>query len=69
LENVYIPYGHLEYFTEIWDIVLLFGTLCVPLVHFSCFGIMSHEKSCNRALRMKLHLLLERQDFVSAWTG
>jgi hypothetical protein len=26
--------GHLEYFTEIWDILLPFGTLCVHLVHF-----------------------------------
>jgi hypothetical protein len=34
LENVYIFYGHLEYFKDVWAIVCPFGTFCVDLVHF-----------------------------------
>jgi hypothetical protein len=37
LENVYIFYGHMEYFTDIWDISWPFGTFCVHLVHFIRF--------------------------------
>jgi hypothetical protein len=37
----------LEYFTDIWNIILPFGTFCVHLVHFSGFGIMYEEKSGN----------------------
>jgi hypothetical protein len=33
-ENVEVVYGHLEYFTDIWDILEPFGTFCVYLVHF-----------------------------------
>jgi hypothetical protein len=44
---VEIFYGHLEYFTEIWDILSPFSTICVHLVHFSGFGIMNTEKSGN----------------------
>jgi hypothetical protein len=35
LDNVYIFYGHLEYFTVIWTIFWPFGTFCVNLVHFA----------------------------------
>jgi hypothetical protein len=49
LENIDIFYGHLEYFTDIWDIVRPFGTLYVDLVHFSGFGFMYQEKSGNPA--------------------
>jgi hypothetical protein len=45
-------YGHLEYFTDTWDILLPFGTFCAPLVHFSGFGIMDPEKSGNPAQRL-----------------
>jgi hypothetical protein len=31
----------------IWDILLPFGTICVHLVHFFCFGIMQRKKSGN----------------------
>jgi hypothetical protein len=34
LENVDMLYGHLEYFTDIGDILLPFGTFCVHLVRF-----------------------------------
>jgi hypothetical protein len=34
VENVYIFYGHLEYFMEIWDILRQFCTFCIHLVHF-----------------------------------
>jgi hypothetical protein len=47
LKNVNIFYGHLEYFTEILDILCPFGTFCIHLVHFSCFGIMCQETSGN----------------------
>jgi hypothetical protein len=47
LENVDIFYVHLGYFSEIWDILLPFGTFFVNLVHFSGFGIMHQEKSGN----------------------
>jgi hypothetical protein len=36
-ENVAKFYGHLEYFTDIWDILWPFGTFCVHLVHFFLF--------------------------------
>jgi hypothetical protein len=51
LENVNIFYGHLEYFTEIWEIVWPFGTFCVNLLHFRFLGMMSQEKiwqPCSR---------------------
>jgi hypothetical protein len=47
LENVYIFHGHLEYFMDIGDILWLFGTFWVHLVHFSGFSIMYQEKSGN----------------------
>jgi hypothetical protein len=34
LENVDISYGHLENFTDIWNILGPFGTFYVHLVHF-----------------------------------
>jgi hypothetical protein len=37
----------LEYFTDIWDILLPVGTFCVHLAHISGFGIMYREKSGN----------------------
>jgi hypothetical protein len=37
LENVHLSCGHLEYFTEILEILWLFGTFCVRLVHFFWF--------------------------------
>jgi hypothetical protein len=47
LINVDIFYGHLEYFTDIWDILLSFGTFCVHLVHFYGLGNIYQEKSGN----------------------
>jgi hypothetical protein len=34
LVNVYIFYGHLEYCTDIWDILWPFGTFCDHLDNF-----------------------------------
>jgi hypothetical protein len=48
-ENVEIFNGHLEYFTDIWELLCPFGTFCVDLVHFSGFGITYQEKSGNPA--------------------
>jgi D-alanyl-lipoteichoic acid acyltransferase DltB (MBOAT superfamily) len=45
LEKVDILNGHLEYLTDILDILLTFSTFCVSWVHFSAFGIMHKEKS------------------------
>jgi hypothetical protein len=39
LENVDIFYGHLEHFKDIWKFLWPFGTFCVDLSIFSCFGI------------------------------
>jgi hypothetical protein len=47
LENVDTFYGHLEYFTDIWDILGPFGTFCDNLVHFSNFGMLCQENSGN----------------------
>jgi hypothetical protein len=54
LENVYIFYGHLEYFMDIWNILWTFVIFYDHLVHFvfvwnifSRFGIMHQEKSGN----------------------
>jgi hypothetical protein len=47
LENVNIFYCHLEYFTDILDIVCPFCTFCVHFIHFSGFDIMHQEKSGN----------------------
>jgi hypothetical protein len=51
LENFNIFYGHLEYFTDIWDILWPFGTFWVHLVYihmyFPHFGIVCREKSGN----------------------
>jgi hypothetical protein len=49
LENVDTFYGHLEYFKDIWEILLPFGTFCVDLAHFSGFGITYQQKSGNPA--------------------
>jgi hypothetical protein len=58
LEKVYIFFGHLEYFMEIWDILWPFGTFCIHLVHFSGFGIMYQEKSGNPAQGVNFATLL-----------
>jgi hypothetical protein len=47
LENIAIFFGRLEYFMDIWDILLPFGTFCDHLVHFSGFGTRHQEKSGN----------------------
>jgi hypothetical protein len=47
---IYIFDGHLEYFTDVEDILCPFGSFCVDLVHFSGFGSMNQEKSGNPAL-------------------
>jgi hypothetical protein len=38
---------------DIWNIVWPFGTVCVHLVHFSCFGVMHQEKSGNPERKYK----------------
>jgi hypothetical protein len=53
LQNVDIVYGHLEYFTDIWNILRTFGTFCVTLEHFSGFRIMYQEKSGNPVCHTK----------------
>jgi hypothetical protein len=54
LENDYIFYDHLIYFTEIWDILRPSGTFCVHLVHFSGFGIMHHENLATLTVGVKM---------------
>jgi hypothetical protein len=52
LENVDISYDHLEYFTDIWDILQTFGIFYYHRVHFvsiwyifPSFGITYKQKS------------------------
>jgi hypothetical protein len=54
LEHLDIFDGHLEYFTEIWDILWLFGTSCTHLVHFSGLGNMYREKNLATLLQLTL---------------
>jgi hypothetical protein len=44
LENVDIFYGHLEYFIDVWNVLLQFGTSCVHLVHFFQFWYHAPRK-------------------------
>jgi hypothetical protein len=53
-ENIYIFYGHLDYFKDIWDILWPFGTFSVHWVHFSGFGTMNQEKSGNPVCDKKI---------------
>jgi hypothetical protein len=47
MEKVGILYGHLEYSTSIWYILLPFGNLAAIWYIFPCFGILCQEKSGN----------------------
>jgi hypothetical protein len=72
LGKVYIFYGHLEYFVEIWNILRPFGTFCIHLVHFTGFGIMHQEKSGNPARdswRINEISLLHFSDVISEASG
>jgi hypothetical protein len=54
LANVDILYGHLEYFTNIWDTLWPLGTFCVHLVIFFRFGYhVPRKKSGNPGLEPK----------------
>jgi hypothetical protein len=44
IENVDIFFGHLEFFTNIRDILKPFGTFCVHLVHFVLFLVSCTKK-------------------------
>jgi hypothetical protein len=44
LENVALFHEHLEYFTEIWEMLWPFGTFCGDLVHFSRFWYHAPRK-------------------------
>jgi hypothetical protein len=46
-------YGHLEYFTGIWDILWQFGNLVTIWDIFPCFGALCQEKSGNPASQRK----------------
>jgi hypothetical protein len=52
LENVYIFYGYLEYFMEIWDILWSFGTFCIRLVHFFPVLVSCSKKNLATLLRI-----------------
>jgi hypothetical protein len=46
LENVDIFYGHLEHFTDIWDILCMTTWyICVHLVHFIPVSVSSTKKN------------------------
>jgi hypothetical protein len=48
MEKVGIFYGHVEYFTTIWYILLPFGNVIIWYI-FPCFGILCQGKSGNPA--------------------
>jgi hypothetical protein len=52
LENVHIFYGHLEHLMDICDILWLFGTFCVHLVHFFRFWYHVPRKIWQPWLRL-----------------
>jgi hypothetical protein len=47
MENVGTLYGHLEYFTAIWSILLPIGNIVVIWYVFPRFGILCQENSGN----------------------
>jgi hypothetical protein len=47
LKNVDIFYGHLKYFTDIWDVLWPIGTFVFIWYIFSGFGITRQDKSGN----------------------
>jgi hypothetical protein len=49
MENVSTFYGHLEYFTAIWNILRPFGNVVAIWYIFPQFGILRQEKSGNPA--------------------
>jgi hypothetical protein len=44
MENVFIFYGHLEYFMAIWYSLWQSGTVCGHLVYFSHFGMFGRRR-------------------------
>jgi hypothetical protein len=73
-------YGHLDYITDIGDILWPFGTFCIHLVRFSGVGIMNREKSgnpdvvpiCNLVQFMVLLssiFFLKLFSFIPVWMG
>jgi hypothetical protein len=65
LEIVEIFQGHLEYFTDIWDISWPSGTFCVHLVLFPGFGIMYQEQSGNPVDEERKKILSRKSFFLS----
>jgi hypothetical protein len=51
LENMDIFYGHLEYFTDIWDILWSFGTFVFLWYIYSGFGIMYQKNMATLGRR------------------
>jgi hypothetical protein len=49
----------LEYFKDIWEILLPFGTFFVDLVHFSGFGTTYKHKSGNPDPMLTFFILKE----------
>jgi hypothetical protein len=57
----YIFYGHLEYFTDIGDIVWLFGTFCVYLVHFFRFWFHVPRKIWQPCYKRQTSMTVQTQ--------
>jgi hypothetical protein len=64
-ENVNIFYGHLEYFTNFWDILWPFGTSCVQLIHFSGLGIM--YVLCNLATLVGTTFVFRTENWIQSY--
>jgi hypothetical protein len=59
LDSVYIFYGHLEYFTDSWDILGPFDTFCVRLVQFFTVLVSCTKKiwqPCKQVVGQKKRL-------------
>jgi hypothetical protein len=61
---IHIFYGHFEYFTDIWDILRPFGTICVHLVHFFRFWYHASRKIWQP--RWKPTAIIDNQQFSAA---
>jgi hypothetical protein len=59
IENVGVFYGHLQYFTAIWNLLWPLGNVGVVWYVFASFGTLCQEKSGNPAGFPDLKLFLK----------
>jgi hypothetical protein len=67
LQNVDVLYGHLEYFTGIWDILRPFYPFCVHLVHFFPVLVSRTKKKSGSPVGEGLQINKIIHLLISAW--